>query len=272
MTETPKYPGMREIMAAHEDKREYERRLFASRFVFRPPSFPAIWLLVRLGVSSEGASWLSGFFALCGLSCLLWPSGPLLWPGVLFLCLFNFMDCIDGGIARIMGTRNPYGRFLDSIMWWADMLFWGVLGIAVWRMPELSGFGNSLGIPSGFWVAAGGAVSFLASYGAYLDSVFDLTLKAYWEKLRGDAGMVPSSTPLQGKRGVEVFLRVMMHNLRVRETHYLLLAAAFALRAADLFLAFFLLFYSVMTLALLVSYCRRGREVFMSGLGRSPAS
>jgi len=271
MTEKQRYPGMQEIMAAHEDKREYERRLSSSRFIFRPPSFPAIWLLVRLGVSSEGASWLSGFFALCGLACLLWPSGPLLWAGVLFLCLFNFMDCIDGGIARIMGTRNPYGRFLDSIMWWADMLFWGVVGVTVWRMPELRLFGDTLGIVPGFWIAAGGTAAFLASYAAYLDSVFDLTLKEHWEKLRRAGGALPASTPLQGKSVWEVFLRVMMHNLRVRETHYLLLGAAFAFGAADLLLAFFLLFYSAMTLALLVSYCRRGREVFISGLGRGPS-
>lgn len=263
-----KYPTMAEIHASHGPKKEYDRYLFAGRFIFRPPSFPAIWLLVRLGVTSEGASWLSGLAALAGFVCLLWPSGPLLWSGVLLLNLFNFIDCLDGGIARAMRTRNPYGRYLDSIMWWADMLFWTVIGVTILRLPELRLAGDALGVPVWVWPAAGAFSAFLNAYAAYLESVFDQVLRPHWEALLRREGVEPAPTPLAGKPLPEVAARVLVANLRVRETHYLLLVAACALGCADLLLALFLAVNAVLVLALLFSYSARGRRIYDSGLGR----
>ena len=267
-----RYPSLAEIRAQHANRREYERYLIANRYLFRPPSFPAIWLLVRLGVSSETASWLSGAAAFGGFVCLLWPGEPLLWPGVALLVLFNFLDCLDGGIARAMRTRNPYGRFLDSIMSWADVVLWGVVGVAVWRMPELRSLGNSLGILPGVWLAAGMASSFLVYYAASLESIFDQVLRGYWETLQRQGGVLPTATPVTGKSGPEVFVRALAHNLRVRETHYVLLAAACALGRADALLAFFLALNLLLVLALLFTYCARGRKIFNSGLGRETAA
>jgi len=266
-----KYPALSEIRAAHKPKLEYERYLFASRYIFRPPSFYATWLLVRLGVSSEGASWLSGLAALSGFVCLLWPGEPLLWAGVFFLCLFNFFDCLDGGIARIMHTRNPYGHFLDSIMWWADMLFWTIIGVTVWRLEDLRLPGDSFGIAPAAWIAVGVFSAFLADYAAYLESVFDLRLRAHWETLLRREGVALASTPIAGKAGHEVFALVLVHNLRVRETHYVLLAVACALGCADLLLAFFLAVNAAVVVSLLFTYCRRGRKIYEAGLGRDVA-
>lgn len=263
-----KYPSLIEIRAAHASRHEYERYLFANSYLFRPPSFLAIWLLVRLGVSSETASWLSGLAALVGFVCLLWPGTPLLWPGIAFFILFNFFDCLDGGIARIMRTRNPYGRFLDSIMWWVDMLFWTVIGVTVWRLPGLRLAGDALGVNSGLWLAIGVLSAFLAVYAVYLESTFDLVLREHWETLIRREGVLPAATPIAGKSSPEVFTRVLVHNLRVRETHYVLLAAACALGRADLLLAFFLAVNATLVISLLFTYCRRGRKIYESGLGR----
>lgn len=263
-----KYPTLGEISMAHAPKRVYERYLFASRFLFRPPSFLAIWLLVRLGISSEATSWLSGLAALAGFVCLLWPGTPWLWPGIAFIIVFNFFDCLDGGIARIMRTRNPYGRFLDSIMWWVDMLFWTVIGVTVWRLPGLRLAGDALGVNSGVWLAVGAISAFLAAYAAYLESTFDLVLREHWETLMRREGVLPAAAPIAGKSGPEVFARVLVHNLRVRETHYVLLAAACALGCADLLLAFFLAVNAALVISLLFTYCRRGRKIYESGLGR----
>ncbi len=263
-----KYPALNEILAVHSSRREYERYLFVNRYIFRPPSFPAIWLLIRLGLTSETASWLSGLAALAGFICLLWPGTPLLWPGVFFLFLFNFFDCLDGGIARIMRTMNPYGRFLDSIMWWADMLFWTVIGVTVWRLPQLRLIGDSLWISPRVWLAVGALSAFLAAYAAYLESVFDLALRGHWETLQRREGALPTSTPIAGKSGPEVFARVLTHNLRVRETHYFLLAAVCAIGCADLLLAFFLAVNAAAAIFLLFVYCRRGRRIYEAGLGR----
>lgn len=256
-----KYPSLAEIKASHAPKIEYERYLLASRFVFRPPSFPAIWLLVRLGLTGEGASWLSGLSAFLGFVCLLWPSGPLLWPALAFLLLFNFFDCLDGGIARITNARNSYGRFLDSIMWWADMLFWLVLGVTVWRTAGLRVTGNELGLLPGLWLTLGALCAFLADYAAYLDNTFDQALKGPWEKLMAARGVAPAATPTAGKAWPEVLARSVVHNLRVRETHYLLLIPAFALGYGDIFLVLMTAFNAALVPALLFVYCRRGRKV-----------
>jgi len=255
------YPSLAEIKASHAPKIEYERYLLASRFVFRPPSFPAIWLLVRLGLSGEGASWLSGMSAFLGFVCLLWPSGPLLWPALAFLLLFNFFDCLDGGIARITNARNSYGRFLDSIMWWADMLFWLLIGVTVWREPGLRTLGASFGLQPGLWLTLGALCAFLADYASYLDNTYDQTLRGPWDKLMASKGMPPAATPTMGKPWPEVLARALVHNMRVRETHYLLLIPAFAFGAADLFLAVFTAFNAALVPALLFVYCSRGRKI-----------
>jgi hypothetical protein len=262
-----KWPTLAEIKESHAPKREYERYLLASRFIFRPLSFPATWLLVRLGVSGEAASWLSGLSALIGFSCLLLPGAPLLWPGIFFLLLFNFFDCLDGGIARIMSARNPYGRFLDSIMWWADMVFWTVIGVLIWRVPGLRLTGDSLGISPGTWLAAGALCAFLNDYAAYVENVFDQALRGEWEKIAAAEGALPSATPLQGKPWPEVFVRAFVHNMRVRETHYLLLALACLAGSADVLLAVILLLNTAVVLSLLIAYCRRGIRIRKAVLG-----
>ncbi len=261
-------PTLAEIKASHAPKVVYERFLPVSRFIFRPPSFYAIWLLVRLGVSGEAASWLSGLSALAGFVLLLWPSGPLLWPGILMLMLFNFFDCLDGGIARITGAQNPYGRFLDSIMWWADMLFWMVIGLVLWRVPGLRQLGDSFGIAPWVWIASGVACAYLVTYAAYLDSVFDQALSGEWTRLISGGADPAAPTPLAGKHGPEFAARVFVHNMRVRETHYVLLALACAIGCADLLLAGMLCFNMILVLLLLTVYCARGRKVRADVLGR----
>jgi len=259
-------PSLEQIKAAHGPKIEYERYLFASRFVFRPLSFPAIWLLVRLGVSSEKASWCSGLAALAGFACWLWPGKPLLWSGIGLLLLFNFMDCVDGGIARATFTRNPYGRFLDAVMYWVDMVFWAMVGLLVWRMPAM----RLLCLPAELYPAAGALSAFSAAYAVYLEGVFDLVLREHWDSVQGTLGAAPRATPLEGTSGPGRLARVLFFNLRVRETHYLLLAAAAGAGAADVLLVGFVVVNAVFPLLLLAVYCRRGRIIFQSGRGREP--
>ncbi len=258
-------PSLGEVRAAHSVRSGYERFLFVNTYLFRPPSFPAIWLLIRLGVSSESVSWFSGLAALAGFACLLRPGAPLLWPGIALLMLFNFCDCLDGGIARAMRTRNPYGRFLDSSMSWADMFFWAVVGAAVWRMPSLRAMPW---VRPEAWPAAGAAAALLFSYAAYLEGLFDVSLRGYWEELQAGKGVLPAPNPAEGSSGPAKIAKIALHNLRVRETQYVLFAAACLAGAADALLLFYLALYSALAVSLLFVYARRGRKVFDSGLGR----
>lgn len=262
-----RFPSIAEIRAAHAARADYERYLLANTYLFRPLSYGLTWAAARLGFSSEAVSWLSGAAALSGFACLLWPGEPLLWSGAALLACFNLCDCVDGDLARVLNTRNPYGCFLDYAMGWADMLFWGVVGVTVWRLPELRLTGDALGIPAWLWLAAGALASFLSVYGAYLDVIFEKALGKHWRALQLAGGVAPAPTPIAGKPLYEAAARVLVHNLRVRETHYLLLLPAFALGLADALLVFFLAFYALLAPALLFAYCRRGLAVKAAGLG-----
>jgi hypothetical protein len=138
-------------------------------------------------------------------------------------------------------------------------------------MPELRLAGDSLGIDPLLWPAAGVLCAFFSAYAAYLENTFDQVLRPHWETLQKRVGPRPALTPYEGKKGTEIFARALVHNLRVRETHYLLLAAGFAFGRADLLLAFFLLFDAALVFALLLTYCRRGAKIRDSGLGRERA-
>ena len=134
---TTSLPTLQEIREAHSWKRSYERFLPVSRFIFRPVSFPVTWLAIRIGLTSEAVSWLSGVVGLAGCIFLMSRNETLLAAGIGLLLLFNLLDCVDGGIARTMKTENPYGRFLDSICGGiVDLIFWAVVGVMAFRNPE----------------------------------------------------------------------------------------------------------------------------------------
>ena len=104
------YPTLQEIRFTHAWKREYERYLPLSRYVFRPLGFLLTWLAIRIGLTSEAVSWLSGFVGLIAYLCLMSSQQQSLPIGISLLLFFNLLDCVDGSIARTMKTENPYGR------------------------------------------------------------------------------------------------------------------------------------------------------------------
>ena len=57
------------------------------------------------------------------------------------------------------------------------------------------------------------------------------------------------------------FFRLIDRNLRVRETHYFLLAFAYLGRVIDIFLAAYALYYILHTILVGAIYCARGKKV-----------
>ncbi len=167
------YPTLREIRETHAWKREYERYLPLSRFVFRPVGFLLTWIAIRIGLTSEAVSWLSGFIGLIAYLCLISSQEYLLLVGIGLLCFFNLLDCVDGSIARTMKTENPYGRFLDSIMYWIDMGFWALIGIVAYRYPGLLYCFDPLGYGPIFWLAVAGLTSYFFILIGFVESTFD---------------------------------------------------------------------------------------------------
>jgi hypothetical protein len=246
-------PTLGDIRHAHGVKREYERYLPLSRYVFRPLGFAVTWLALRLGVTSEAVSWLSAAVGLLGLAGLMSAREGVAAAGLGLLLLFNLLDCVDGSIARAMGTGNPYGRFLDSICGGVvDLGFWAAVGVMAFRHPDLLA---GLAGPSdpAFWLAVGGVTCFLAVLLHEVERAYEQFVHAAWEAPDG-------GEPTAGAAR-EPWLKTLARNLRVRETQYALLALAMVAGAVDVLLAGYLLYYLAHVLTALRVYAARGRAV-----------
>ena len=256
-------PTLQEIREAHGWKRDYEKYLPLSRFVFRPAGFLLTWVAVRTGWTTESVAWLSGIVGTVGCLCLMFGGQNLLPYGIALLLFFNLLDCVDGSIARTMKTENPYGRFLDSVCGgMIDLAFWGVIGIMAFRTPDILTYPNPIGFGAAFWLAVGSATCFLSIHLAFLENIFDRSLRGDWNKLQTSEGVAENST-LPSKNGVDgrYVLRMINNNFRVRETHYLLLIIACLTRAVDLLLGAYLIYYILQNTFSLVVYSKRGRQI-----------
>lgn len=266
------YPTLKEICDAHAWKREYEKYLPLSRFVFRPIGFLLTWLAIRVGLTSEAVTWLSGFVALMGCLCLISNQEYLLPIGISLLLFFNLLDCVDGSIARTMKTENPYGRFLDSLMEWVDMGFWALIGVLVYRHPGLLYFSDPMGYGPIFWLAFGGLTCYFSNLFKYIERCFDVCVRDEWDSIntRNDTGLRDKSENGKAK-GVShnktYFFTVMFiiskinHNIRVRETTYFFLLLAYLCKIVDLLLIAYLLYYFMHTIILIIIYSIRGRQL-----------
>jgi len=271
-------PTLQEIRAAHSWKREYERYLPLSRYVFRPVGFRLTWLAVRLGATSEVVSWLSAAVGLFGLLGLVSGREAAVQTGLALLMVFNLLDCVDGSIARVLRTENPYGRFLDSVCGGViDLGFWAVVGVMAVRHPELLLWPEPFGYGPMFWLALGGITCFFCEALGFLEHRFDELLRPDWESRSRDLGgadqnrkktseIVPATS--QGRQSAWPLRLIVATNLRVRETHYFLLVIVYLTSAVDALLSAYLVYYLSHSLLLLGVYCMRGRQVRQSYLAR----
>lgn len=262
MTDTA--PTLKEIRIAHAWKRDYERYLILSRYLFRPVGFLATWLAIRAGLTTEGISWISGIIGLTACIILASVRETFQPAALVLLMLFNLLDCVDGSLARTLKTGNPYGRFLDSVCGGViDLGFWAVVGILAFRHPMLLHYPNGFGYGAVFWLGMGGATCFLAATLGYMEQSYDELLHPAWRQLNQSTS--PNSGKRNSSKGEEPpahgLLRVIARNLRVRETHYVLLSIAWWIRAVDLLLIVYLAYYGVHVVLALLLYTRRGRAV-----------
>ncbi len=266
-------PTLREIRDAHGWKRGYEQYLVLSRYVFRPIGFRLTWLAVRLGATSEAVSWMSAAVGLSGLVGLVSGRETAVQAGMVLLMLFNLLDCVDGSIARAMRTENPYGRFLDSVCGGVvDLGFWAAVGVLAFRHPVLlSGLPGSPAL----WLGVGGVTCFMAALLSYVERTYVELLQCEWEaggsgakggQLDTAGRVLVGGAALPESPGMSV-LRNLGRNLRVRETHYLLLVIGYVTRTVDILLGGYLVYYCVHVLVSLTVYSSRGRQVRRSRLG-----
>jgi hypothetical protein len=273
-------PTLNDIRVAHGSKREYERYLPLSRFIFRPLGFLLTWVAIRIGLTTEAVAWVSGIVGISGCICLISGHESLPPVGIGLLLFFNLLDCVDGSIARVMKTENPYGRFLDSICGGIiDLEFWGIIGIMAFRHPQQLYFPNPFGLGSLLWLTIGGLTCFFCIWLGYTERTFDELLRPYWEKIQqaNRKRQVTGTVLEKAKPGTNapqtsdwrMIIRTINTNMRVRETNYLLLILAFCLNMVDFLLFLYFCYYLFYSLILLGIYCFRGvrtRDSLRKGL------
>ena len=259
-------PTLSDIRHAHRERHGYERYLVVNRFLFRPVGFVLTWVAVHVGLTSEAVSWLSGMVGLIGCAALVSGVKALQPAGLTVLFLFNLLDCVDGDLARTLKTRNPYGAFLDSVCGGIiDLGFWAVVAILGFRHPELFRYPDGFGQGALFWLGVGGGTCFLAVTLGYLERTYVELLVEAWERLHpGRPGAGASGGE---EAGPILVARHLLRNLRVRETHYVLLLIAWWIHAIDVLLAAYLVFYALHAFLVLVLYARRGRAIKAAWLG-----
>lgn len=265
-------PTLKEISEAHSWKRDYERYLPLSRYLFRPPGFLLTWVTIRMGLSSEAVSWFSGLVGLVGCLALISSREELLLAGILLLFFFNLLDCVDGSMARVMNTQNPYGRFLDALMAFVDMGFWAIIGIMAYNHPKFLSFPNSFDYGPVFWLAVGGLACYFSIMVGYVERIFDELVRDDWDNMRSDKDKGSESIEKTENRtnapyenispsGIRGIIQTINTNLRVRETHYFLLILAYFTRTVDLLLALFLFYYAAQTVSLIIIYTIRSKKL-----------
>lgn len=95
--------------------RKADKNSFIVRNILRPASYYLTYLLMRIGVSANLATFLSLVIGV--ISALFFILGErLFYMGTLFYILFWLFDFADGNIARISNTASYYGKFLDGMV------------------------------------------------------------------------------------------------------------------------------------------------------------
>jgi len=267
-------PSLTQIKLAHQERIEYERFLILNTYFFRPISFPLTWICIRLKLSTEFISYLSGLAGLVGL--VLLPSRQILISitGIGFLMLYNLLDCIDGDIARVTNTKNPYGKFLDSIA--GDTLNFGffiAVGIMAYRNQGLLTFSSVFGWSPTTWLLVAVLTQFLFTLQDHYASVFYSQMGDVWFKAIAANGKATNNTPsIKNKKSPSSLLvsiiRNIDHNIYVFETQYLLLLITFLSQTVDLYLCFSFSYYFIHTILKLILYIRRARYIKSVGVSQ----
>ena len=87
-----------------------------SDYIFSPLAPYLAWLFLRMRISGNGVSWISGFSAIIGGILLASESTPLIIIGSFGYLLFYQLDYVDGAVARLNGKTGVGGQYIDFIM------------------------------------------------------------------------------------------------------------------------------------------------------------
>ena len=85
-----------------------------TRFLYRPLAIPASWLFLRLGMTPNAVTAVSGAFCVAALCLTFFPSVLCHRVAIGLYLAFAVLDCADGNMARTIGKKTAYGGWVDA--------------------------------------------------------------------------------------------------------------------------------------------------------------
>lgn len=163
-----------------------------TRLVLRPLSYPGAWLFLRLGFSPNAVTYLSAALCVAGFVCLAAGGAMAAWIGFAFFFVFGILDCVDGNMARVLGTASPWGEWVDALggytAYAAILLGLGVAADASVG-AVLPGTGLVLPWPAGGWTLVGG-----------IAAAANLLMRAVFQNYRVVKGASDERTGIGGEK------------------------------------------------------------------------
>ena len=83
---------------------------------FVPPAIVLTWVFVRLGISGNTVSWISGLFVIAGACGLASNNSYIVVAGSFGYMAFYLLDYVDGSVARYNGTAGMSGQYVDWVI------------------------------------------------------------------------------------------------------------------------------------------------------------
>ena len=84
--------------------------------IFIKPALWLTWLFLRLNISANAVTWLSGFFVVLGAILLSSDNKLVVFVGSFGYIIFYLLDYVDGSVARFRNTCGIPGQYLDWII------------------------------------------------------------------------------------------------------------------------------------------------------------
>ncbi len=110
-----KKPTLKEIKETSIRDRYYPYDTW-SDYIFSPMSPYLAWFFIRLNISGNGVSWISGFTTIIAGIFLASDNAELIFIGSFGYIIFYQLDYVDGAVARFNGKGSVGGQYLDFIM------------------------------------------------------------------------------------------------------------------------------------------------------------
>ena len=85
-----------------------------TRFLYRPLAIPASWLFLRLGMTPNAVTAVSGALCAVALCLTFFPSIICHRVAIGLYLAFAVLDCADGNMARTIGKKTTYGGWVDA--------------------------------------------------------------------------------------------------------------------------------------------------------------